>query len=81
MFQVTCDDCESTLAELYCGDCQNAQGGQGLNLCMPCSHLIHAGAARRRHNVQGINLNRNFNEELDEKFFSYIILYFFLLKM
>lgn len=81
MFQVTCDDCESTLAELYCGDCQNAQGGQGLNLCMPCSQLIHDGAARRRHNVQGINLNRNFNEELDEKFFSYIILYFFLLKM
>uniref|UniRef100_K1P5Q1 Crossover junction endonuclease MUS81 n=1 Tax=Magallana gigas TaxID=29159 RepID=K1P5Q1_MAGGI len=52
--KVTCDDCESTLAELYCGDCQNAQGGQGLNLCMPCSQLIHAGAARRRHNVQDV---------------------------
>lgn len=52
--KVTCDDCESTLAKLYCGDCQNAQGGQGLNLCTPCSQLIHAGAARRRHNVQDV---------------------------
>lgn len=64
MFQVTCDDCESTLAELYCGDCQNAQGGQGLNLCMPCSQLIHAGAARRRHNVQGINFTEILTKNL-----------------
>ncbi|XP_061163432.1 uncharacterized protein LOC133172537 [Saccostrea echinata] len=52
--EVTCDDCEGTLAELYCGECQNAQGGQGLYLCTPCSQLIHAGAARRRHNVQDV---------------------------
>ena len=51
--EVSCDDCEGTLAELYFGECQNAQGGQGLYLCTPCSLLIHAGAARRRHNVQG----------------------------
>ncbi|XP_062591696.1 uncharacterized protein LOC134253200 isoform X2 [Saccostrea cucullata] len=52
--EMTCDDCEGTLAELYCGECQNAQGGQGLYLCTPCSQLIHAGAARRRHNVQDV---------------------------
>nr|XP_022338684.1 uncharacterized protein LOC111134145 isoform X2 [Crassostrea virginica] len=52
--EVSCDDCEGTLAELYCGECQNAQGGQGLYLCTPCSLLIHAGAARRRHNVQDV---------------------------
>ncbi|XP_056019472.1 uncharacterized protein LOC125678232 isoform X2 [Ostrea edulis] len=50
--KVTCDDCEGTLAELYCGECQNATGGQGLYLCNRCSELIHAGATRRRHNVQ-----------------------------
>ena len=50
---MNCEDCETSLAELFCRDCQNANDGQGLYLCQPCSDAIHAGAARRRHTVDG----------------------------
>ncbi|KAJ8319803.1 hypothetical protein KUTeg_001390 [Tegillarca granosa] len=47
-----CEDCEVNRAEIYCPDCQNAHGGQGLVLCGNCSQTLHLGAARRRHNVK-----------------------------
>ncbi|XP_053394593.1 uncharacterized protein LOC123545094 [Mercenaria mercenaria] len=44
-----CDDCEEALAEVYCAECQG-----GLAMCRRCSNLLHAGASRRRHNLQDI---------------------------
>ncbi len=46
--QRPCEDCEETAAEIYCGDCPC-----GLALCQPCSAVLHAGATRRRHTLQG----------------------------
>ncbi|XP_060588836.1 uncharacterized protein LOC132744220 [Ruditapes philippinarum] len=45
-----CDDCEEALAEVYCGECQG-----GLAMCRSCSNVLHAGASRRRHNLQDID--------------------------
>ncbi|VDI30280.1 Hypothetical predicted protein [Mytilus galloprovincialis] len=51
-----CDDCEDRVAEVYCPECQNATGGQGLSLCQNCSNTIHRGATRRGHQLQDIDV-------------------------
>ncbi|XP_076086625.1 uncharacterized protein LOC143057239 isoform X2 [Mytilus galloprovincialis] len=51
-----CDDCEDRAAEVYCPECQNATGGQGLSLCQNCSNTIHRGATRRGHQLQDIDV-------------------------
>ncbi|XP_063410099.1 uncharacterized protein LOC134693283 [Mytilus trossulus] len=51
-----CDDCEDLAAEVYCPECQNATGGQGLSLCQNCSNTIHRGATRRSHQLQDIDV-------------------------
>ena len=48
-----CEDCETSLASIYCTDCQNATDGVGVSLCKGCSDLLHTGATRRRHNLIG----------------------------
>ncbi|CAC5382280.1 unnamed protein product [Mytilus coruscus] len=57
-----CDDCEEREAEVYCPECQNATGGQGLSLCQNCSNTIHRGAARRSHQLQDIDVAPKVNK-------------------
>ncbi|CAC5397733.1 unnamed protein product [Mytilus coruscus] len=57
-----CDDCEEREAEVYCPECQNATGGQGLSLCQNCSNTIHRGAARRGHQLQDIDVAPKVNK-------------------
>ena len=54
IFQVhICEDCETSLAVVYCTDCLNSSDGFGICLCKRCSDLLHTGATRRRHNIAG----------------------------